>query len=378
MSHHHGYLTFIGGNHLSTTADQRFCICARVAVRTHRRTTPACMPFPSPPQVAAAFVLQHLLSIPAQLSAFAALSGSLAGDLGTLDDARISCDLAPGLYPQRLGFLSVSAGRAGPGDARRRRADGIPELWAGDRRALPVAGQDVEPAAPRHGRGPVGDGAARGARRRRGRGRARRSSASRAASSTPCPAATSAPGAPRPRRRTEWPGSWRRAGEREDGGVMKIRPRSSGVTAAAVAGHLVLVLAAGGDGPGRRQHRRGPHRLRRPRGAVVRLGARRRLSGADADGRALARWGVVAVVVPVLITLVLWAVNRTAPDWSGRPRCSCCGCCWPRCPSCPPSSVSPWAPHPAAPPALLRALELTDRRTPVGRRRADAGWQPTG
>lgn len=64
---------------------------------------------PSPPQVAAAFVLQHLLSIPAQLSAFAALSGPWAVALGTLDDARISCDLAPGLYPHRLGFLSVEA-----------------------------------------------------------------------------------------------------------------------------------------------------------------------------------------------------------------------------------------------------------------------------
>lgn len=64
---------------------------------------------PSPPQVAAAFVLQHLLSIPAQLSAFAALSGPWRIDLGTLEDASISCDLAPGLYPHRLGFLSVKA-----------------------------------------------------------------------------------------------------------------------------------------------------------------------------------------------------------------------------------------------------------------------------
>ena len=62
---------------------------------------------PSPPQVAAAFVLQHLLSIPAQLSAFTALAGPWQVDLGTLDEPRISCDLAPGLYPHRLGFLSV-------------------------------------------------------------------------------------------------------------------------------------------------------------------------------------------------------------------------------------------------------------------------------
>lgn len=59
--------------------------------------------------MASAFVLQHLLSIPAQLAAFTALAGPWQVDLGTIDDARISCDLAPGLYPQRLGFLSVHA-----------------------------------------------------------------------------------------------------------------------------------------------------------------------------------------------------------------------------------------------------------------------------
>jgi hypothetical protein len=62
-------------------------------------------------------VLQHLLSIPAQVSAFVALSGPWHVDLGTLDDAWISCDLAPGLYPQRLGFLSVRA--ASPDRERR-------------------------------------------------------------------------------------------------------------------------------------------------------------------------------------------------------------------------------------------------------------------
>lgn len=62
---------------------------------------------PSPPQVASAFVLQHLLSIAAQLSAFAAVTGPWLVDLGTIDDSLISCDLAPGGYPERLGFLSV-------------------------------------------------------------------------------------------------------------------------------------------------------------------------------------------------------------------------------------------------------------------------------
>ncbi|MFC7485595.1 (2Fe-2S)-binding protein [Knoellia sp. CPCC 206453] len=67
---------------------------------------------PSPPQVASAFVLQHLLSIPAQVSAFAAVTGPWLVDLGTLDDSGISCDLAPGLYPQRLGFLRVNRATA--------------------------------------------------------------------------------------------------------------------------------------------------------------------------------------------------------------------------------------------------------------------------
>ena len=62
---------------------------------------------PAPPQVAAAFVLQHLLSIPAQAGAFAAATGPWRVDLGTLDDTGLSCDLAPGLYPERVGFRSV-------------------------------------------------------------------------------------------------------------------------------------------------------------------------------------------------------------------------------------------------------------------------------
>ncbi len=41
------------------------------------------------------------------MSAFAAVTGPWLVDLGTLDDSGLSCDLAPGLYPQRLGFLKV-------------------------------------------------------------------------------------------------------------------------------------------------------------------------------------------------------------------------------------------------------------------------------
>ena len=63
---------------------------------------------PSPPQVASAFVLQHLLSIPAQIAAFAAVSGPWTAELGTLEESPLSCELAPGLYPQRLGFVSVT------------------------------------------------------------------------------------------------------------------------------------------------------------------------------------------------------------------------------------------------------------------------------
>lgn len=62
---------------------------------------------PSPPQVAAAFVLQYLLSIPAQVCAFAAATGPWGVELGSLDEALLSVDLAPGGYPERLGFQVV-------------------------------------------------------------------------------------------------------------------------------------------------------------------------------------------------------------------------------------------------------------------------------
>ena len=78
---------------------------------TQRNTTLYAVP--APPQVAAAFVLQHLLSIPAQVSAFAALTGPWHVDVGTLAAPALSCDLAPGLHPVRLGFLAVEATGAG-------------------------------------------------------------------------------------------------------------------------------------------------------------------------------------------------------------------------------------------------------------------------
>lgn len=111
MSAHHGYLTFVGGRHLSRPLTSAFAFSGEwrenlTALNTRMYAVP------SPPQVASAFVLQHLLSIPAQVSAFAAVTGPWLPDLGTLDDSHISCDLAPGLYPERLGFLSVSAASA--------------------------------------------------------------------------------------------------------------------------------------------------------------------------------------------------------------------------------------------------------------------------
>lgn len=110
-----------------------------------------------------------------------------------------------------------------------------------------------------------------------------------------------------------------KAGKGEDGGVMKILRRSLGVTASAVAGHLVLVLAAGGTGQDDANIGAGL--------IVFAILVAMSFGWALVDGYRektpmgglLARWGVVAVVVPVLITVALWAVNRTAPDWSGRP-----------------------------------------------------------
>ncbi len=113
MSRHHGYLSFVGGEHLSRTLTSAFAYSGtwQESLTLHNSLLYA---VPSPPQVASAFVLQHLLSIPAQLSAFAALTGPWQVELGTLEEPTISCDLAPGLYPTRLGFLSASAATPEP------------------------------------------------------------------------------------------------------------------------------------------------------------------------------------------------------------------------------------------------------------------------
>ncbi|WP_404386150.1 (2Fe-2S)-binding protein [Knoellia locipacati] len=41
------------------------------------------------------------------MSAFAACTGPWRVVLGTLEASGLSCDLAPGLYPERIGFLAV-------------------------------------------------------------------------------------------------------------------------------------------------------------------------------------------------------------------------------------------------------------------------------
>lgn len=106
MSQHHGYLTFVGGKQLGTSLTSAFAFSREWCTNlTHFNDRMYAVP--SPPQVASAFVLQHLLSIPAQVSAFAAVTGPWLVDLGTLDESLLSCDIAPGLYPERLGFLSV-------------------------------------------------------------------------------------------------------------------------------------------------------------------------------------------------------------------------------------------------------------------------------
>ncbi|MFC7490641.1 MULTISPECIES: (2Fe-2S)-binding protein [unclassified Knoellia] len=56
-------------------------------------------------------------------------------DLGTLEDSRISCDLAPGHYPARLGFLSVSPA-----------APELEDRLRGARTAYRVLGQEIADA----------------------------------------------------------------------------------------------------------------------------------------------------------------------------------------------------------------------------------------
>ncbi|KGN37681.1 hypothetical protein [Knoellia subterranea] len=95
---------------------------------------------------------------------------------------------------------------------------------------------------------------------------------------------------------------------------MDIIVRTIGISVVAVLGHVALVLAGGG--------------------ADANIGAGLIVFGvlvvgsfvwALVDGlrerrglgRLGVRWAAVAVAVPVVITLVLWGVNRAAPDWSG-------------------------------------------------------------
>lgn len=106
MSRHHGYLEFVGGRELSTPLTSAVAFSEEWCRKLTAHNS-AMYAVPAPPQVAAAFVLQHLLSIPAQASAFAAATGPWRVDLGTVDEPALSCDLAPGLYPERVGFRSV-------------------------------------------------------------------------------------------------------------------------------------------------------------------------------------------------------------------------------------------------------------------------------
>lgn len=106
MSRHHGYLEFVGGRDLSTPLTSAFANSVEWCRKLTAQNS-AMYAVPAPPQVAAAFVLQHLLSIPAQACAFAAATGPWRVDVGNPDDPALSCDLAPGLYPERVGFRHV-------------------------------------------------------------------------------------------------------------------------------------------------------------------------------------------------------------------------------------------------------------------------------
>ncbi|KGN30999.1 hypothetical protein N802_05185 [Knoellia sinensis KCTC 19936] len=111
MSRHHGYLEFVGGRTLSLPLSSAFSFSTKWREEITAQNS-RLYAVPAPPQVAAAFVLQHLLSIPAQIAALAAATGPWEVDLGTIDSPLISCDLADGMYPERLGFLSVKSASA--------------------------------------------------------------------------------------------------------------------------------------------------------------------------------------------------------------------------------------------------------------------------
>lgn len=131
MSRLHGYLTFVGGQQLDQSLTSAFENSDTWRKDLTARNT-SLYAVPAPEHVASAFVLQYLLSIPAQISAFAAVTGPWVAELGTLDNSRISCDIAPGLYPERLGFLSVAAA---PTD--------LDERLEGARAAYRVLGQEL-------------------------------------------------------------------------------------------------------------------------------------------------------------------------------------------------------------------------------------------
>jgi hypothetical protein len=118
MSRHHGYLQFVA-EPLSRSLTSAFAF-SRQWCSTVTAQNSAMYAAHSPPQVGAAFVLQHLLSIPAQACAFAAVTGPWRVEVGTLEDTSLSVDLAPRGYPVRIGLEVVA-----PADADLdRRIDG--------------------------------------------------------------------------------------------------------------------------------------------------------------------------------------------------------------------------------------------------------------
>ena len=105
MSRRHAWLTFTAGGsplpHDLRTTDARSWQHDLVVLQSRWSAVDA------PPQVAAAFVLQWLLQVPAHTAAYAASSGPWRADLGGLTFA-----LGPGLVPDRvrLGGLVTDEG----------------------------------------------------------------------------------------------------------------------------------------------------------------------------------------------------------------------------------------------------------------------------
>lgn len=134
MSRHHGYLEFVGGQTLEMSLTSAFARSEQWQQQLTAQNTQL-YAVPSPPQVSAAFVLQHLLSIPAQVGAFGAATGPWLIDLGTLADSGLSVDLAAGHYPERLGFTSLTV----TGDDRETRLEAA-------RTAYTALGDDIATA----------------------------------------------------------------------------------------------------------------------------------------------------------------------------------------------------------------------------------------